>query len=50
MAKRGALEDRGYRVLTVGHDLESTVRARPDIFDELESGDGDRGPVAQVAP
>jgi len=45
-AKREALEDRGYRVLTVGPDFESAVRARPDIFGEQRSKDGDRGSVA----
>ena len=38
-AKREALEDRGYRVITVGSDFEGAVRARPDIFELVESDD-----------
>lgn len=44
--KREALEDRGYRVITVGPDFESAVGARPDIFGPLESGDGNGKAVA----
>ena len=42
-AKREALEDRGFRVITVGSDFERAVRARPDISGQLEKlgGDGD---------
>ena len=38
-AKREALEDRGYRVITVGPDFESAVRARPDIFGVVKNSD-----------
>lgn len=38
-AKREALKDRGYRVITVGPDFESAVRARPDVFGVIETAD-----------
>ena len=46
-AKREALEDRGYRVITVGPDFERAVRARPDIFGQLEELGGDGNTVVR---
>ena len=39
-AKREALEDRGYRVITVGPDFGGAVRARPDIFGAIGEAGG----------
>ena len=39
-SKREALEDRGYRVITVGPDFERAVRTRPDIFGVMREASG----------
>ena len=39
-AKREALEDRGYRVITVGPDFGGAVRTRPDIFGVMREASG----------
>lgn len=45
---REALRDRGYRVIIVGPDFERAVRARPDIFGQMESGNGTSDSVARA--